>query len=70
MDRFVIDQIFDVLVRDFSAYAVGLHGRTASSEDQQAWAIAHVRTPAVDGERFGAVWEQARSLAGAYEMRP
>ena len=70
VDPRVVDQIFDVLVRDFSAYAVGLHGRTACSDDQQVWAIAHVRKPAVDDERFGAVWEQARSLAGAYEMRP
>jgi hypothetical protein len=32
--------------------------------------VLHVGKPAVDDERFGAVREQARSLAGAYEMRP
>jgi acyl-CoA dehydrogenase len=65
-----IDQIFDVLVRDFSAYAVALHGRASSTEAQQAWALAHVRKPVVDGARFASVWEKARALAGAYEMRP
>jgi len=65
----VIDQIFDVLVRDFSAYAVELHGKASSTPDQQAWALAHVRKPAGDGERFGRVWGQVRELAGAYEMR-
>jgi acyl-CoA dehydrogenase len=65
-----VDQIFDVLVRDFSAYAVALHGRASSTDAQQDWALAHVRKPAVDGDRFASVWAKARALAGAYEMRP
>lgn len=65
-----IDQVFDVLVRDYSAYAVALHGRASSTDAQQEWALAHVRKPVVDDERFTAVWERVRSLAGTYEMRP
>jgi alkylation response protein AidB-like acyl-CoA dehydrogenase len=65
----MIDQIFDVLVRDFSAYAVELHGKASSTEAQQAWALEHVRKPVVDEERFGRVFEAVRGLAGAYEMR-
>jgi len=65
-----IDQIFDVLVRDFSAYAVALHGRASSTDAQQEWALAHVRKPVVDGDRFASVWAKARALAGAYEMQP
>jgi acyl-CoA dehydrogenase len=65
-----VDQIFDVLVRDFSAYAVALHGRASSTDAQQDWALAHVRKPVVDGDRFESVWEKARALAGAYEMEP
>jgi acyl-CoA dehydrogenase len=66
----VLDQIFDVLVRDYSAYAVALHGRASSTDDQQAWALSNVRKPVVDADRFGEVWERVRGLAGAYEMRP
>ena len=66
----MIDQIFDVLVRDFSAYAVALHGKGSSTEAQQAWAVEHVRKPVVDEERFGRVFESVRGLAGAYEMSP
>ena len=67
----MIDQVFDVLVRDFSEYAVALHSRASSTAEQQAWALEHgVRKPVVDEERFGRVFEVARSLAGAYEMRP
>jgi acyl-CoA dehydrogenase len=70
VDLDTIDQIFDVLVRDFSAYALALHGRASSTEEQQAWAVAHVRKPVVDEERFERVFETVRGLAGTYEMRP
>lgn len=65
-----LDQIFDVLVRDFSAYAAELHGKTSSTEAQQAWAKEAITRPAVDRDRFNAVWEKTRALAGGYEMRP
>ena len=70
VDLDTLDQIFDVLVRDFSAYAVALHGRASSTGEQQAWAVAHVRKPVVDEQRFERVFETVRGLAGAYEMRP
>jgi acyl-CoA dehydrogenase len=70
LDRDVVDQIFDVLIRDFSGYAVALHGKASSTEAQQAWALGQVRKPVVDEARFGRVWEQVKGLSGAYEMRP
>jgi acyl-CoA dehydrogenase len=70
LDDDTVDAIFDVLVRDFSAYAVTLHGHPSSTEDQQAWALAHVRKPVADAERFARVWTRVEALAGAYEMRP
>jgi alkylation response protein AidB-like acyl-CoA dehydrogenase len=70
LDTDTLDQIFDVFVRDFSAYAVALHGRASSTEAQQSWALDHVRKPVVDADRFERVWSQARGLAGAYEMQP
>jgi len=63
-----IDQIFDVMVRDFSAYAVALHGSASSTDAQQDWALGHVRKPVVDADRFASVWEKVRGLAGTYEM--
>lgn len=70
LDHQVIDQLFDVFVRDYSAYAVTLHGKTSSTPEQQRWALDHVRKPIVDEARFERVWTEARSLAGTYEMRP
>ncbi len=70
LDADTIDAIFDVLVRDFSGYAVTLHGHPSSTEAQQAWALGHIRKPVVDMDRFLRVWDQVERHAGAYEMRP
>lgn len=70
LDPDLIDRIFDVLVRDFSAYAVNLHGKASSTRAQQSWALGHVRKPLPCAGRYDRVWQQVRDLAGAYEMRP
>ncbi|MFG3708919.1 acyl-CoA dehydrogenase family protein [Micromonospora sp. NPDC047670] len=70
LDRDVLDEIFDVLVRDFSGYATELHGKAAATEAQASWALAHVRRPVADAERTARVWARVAALSGTYEMRP
>ncbi|MGC7095655.1 acyl-CoA dehydrogenase [Amycolatopsis lurida] len=70
LDADTIDQIFDVLVRDFSRYATELHGRASSTEAQQEWALSQVRKPVGDGSRSARIWSTVESLAGTYTMRP
>jgi acyl-CoA dehydrogenase len=70
LDRALVDQIFDVQIRDFSAYAVALHGKPSSTPAQQEWALSAVRKPIVDPARFDRIWQQVRSYDGAYAMRP
>jgi acyl-CoA dehydrogenase len=70
VQRELLDQIFDFLVRDFSEYAIALHGKASSTEPQQAWALGAVRKPVVDAARFGRIWDTVAGLSGAYEMRP
>ncbi|MGA7396707.1 MAG: acyl-CoA dehydrogenase [Solirubrobacterales bacterium] len=65
-----LDQIFDVLIRDFSGYAAELHGKTSATEAQQDWARGAITKPVVDQDRFNAVWAKTRALAGGYEMQP
>jgi acyl-CoA dehydrogenase len=65
----LLDQIFDFQVRDFSGYAVALHGKPSSTEAQQAWALGAIRKPAVDQARFDAVWNEVLAYDGAYEMK-
>jgi acyl-CoA dehydrogenase len=70
LPRDVVDQVFDVLVRDFSAYAVDLHGKASSTKAQQLWALEHVRKPADGTDRYDRVWQRVRDLAGTYVMSP
>ena len=70
LDPDVLEEIFEVFVRDFSALAVELHGKSSSTELQQQWALANVRKPVIDAGRFERVWEQVEALSGAYLMSP
>ena len=70
LDDDLVDQIFDFQVRDFSAHAVALHGKTSSTDAQQSWALSAVRKPVTDRARFDRVWERVKAYDGAYEMNP
>ena len=70
LDDDVVDTIFEVLVRDFSAAVVALHGRAGTTPDQQEWAIGAIRKPVVDAARFDRVWSEVVGLADAYTMTP
>ena len=65
----MLDELFDVLVRDFSAHAVTLHGQASANDAQREWARDHLRSPAPDPARFDGVWSTVEALAGQYEMR-
>ena len=67
----LVDQIFDVFVRDVSRFAVQLHGKPSSTQAQQDLCLAMIAKPVVDAERYEQVWrEHVLALADAYEMRP
>ncbi|MFB9686753.1 acyl-CoA dehydrogenase [Amycolatopsis plumensis] len=70
LDDEVVDQIFAVLVQDFSVAAVDLNGKASSTEAQQAIALAALRKPVVDAGRFENVWARVRALSGVYAMNP
>ncbi|MGW8363266.1 acyl-CoA dehydrogenase family protein [Streptomyces wedmorensis] len=70
LDEDVLDELFAVLVRDFSAHAVELHGKDSATEQQQLWALGAVRRPVVDEARSERVWQRVEALSGTYEMAP
>jgi acyl-CoA dehydrogenase len=70
VDDDIVDAIFDFQIRDFSTYAVALHGKPSSTQAQQDWALGAIRKPVSDANRFGRVWERVKAYDGAYEMRP
>jgi acyl-CoA dehydrogenase len=70
VDGDTVDQIFDVLVRDFSRHAVDLHGKAASTEQQMALALGMIRKPAQDPARRERIWRRVHAVKDAYEMSP
>ena len=71
IDDDVLDQIFDVLVRDFSKFALQLYSKTSSTAVQKLFCRRMIRKPVVDHGRSARVWAQHVSqLEGAYRMSP
>ncbi|WP_329403639.1 acyl-CoA/acyl-ACP dehydrogenase [Streptomyces virginiae] len=70
LDGSVLDELFSVLVRDFSGHAVELYGKDSATAAQQDWALGAVRRPVVDEERAARVWARVEALSGTYEMAP
>ena len=66
----VTEQIFDVFVRDFSAAATRLHGISGATEHQAEFALAIIKRPNFDPERFEAVWAEVSGLMDSYELAP
>jgi acyl-CoA dehydrogenase len=69
VDDDVVDQIFDFMVRDFSRFALQLHGKPSSTPQQMDYCMRMIRKPAVDEARYQRVWrDHVYALKGAYEM--
>ncbi|MEV0342072.1 acyl-CoA dehydrogenase family protein [Nocardia sp. NPDC050713] len=69
-DAAVLDQLFDVFVREFAKNALALHSKPTATKAQQTRALDLVRRPAADATRFDKVLAEARAHAGGYEMNP
>jgi len=69
IDDDLLDQIFDVIVRDFSRYALQLYGKSVTNGRQQLLLRRMIKRPVVDNARFDKVWnEHVFSLRSAYTM--
>ncbi|MBB5915168.1 acyl-CoA dehydrogenase [Nocardia transvalensis] len=66
----LVDTIFELFVRDFSAYALDLHSKASSTAAQQEWALSVLRKPVTDEARSTRVYDEILGLAGSYEMSP
>ncbi|MBI1813581.1 MAG: acyl-CoA dehydrogenase [Deltaproteobacteria bacterium] len=69
IDDALVDQIFDVFVRDYSRYALQLYSKPSATPAQMAHCLRMIRKPAVDATRYQHVWtEHVYALKGAYRM--
>ncbi|MGY2061420.1 acyl-CoA dehydrogenase, partial [Nocardia gipuzkoensis] len=69
-EEFLLDQIFDLFVREFSGHATTLHAKPAATPTQSRRALDLVRRPVADATRFERVVRQVRDQAGRYAMNP
>lgn len=70
IDGDTVDQIFDVLVRDFSRHALDLHSKPTATPTQADLALKMIRRPAFDAGRADRIWRTVHALKDAYEMNP
>jgi len=69
-DHDVLDQLFEVLVADFSRHATTLHCKTTATAAQKKLALDLIAEPVGDPARFERMVRTVRDLAGRYEMAP
>jgi acyl-CoA dehydrogenase len=69
VDADLVDEIFDVIVRDLSAFAVELHGKAGTTPAQAEFCMKLIRRPAQEPERYARVWEgHVFAQRDAYQM--
>ncbi|NNC93389.1 MAG: acyl-CoA dehydrogenase [Acidimicrobiia bacterium] len=67
----IVEQVFDVFIRDLSRFAVQLHGKPSTTPEQMEFCMSLIRKPIVDTARAERVWnEHVFALRDAYEMQP
>ena len=71
IDDDLIDQIFEVMIRDFAKYALQLYTKGCTTFIQQKICQRMIKRPVVDKKRFSRVWETyVIALKNQYEMNP
>ncbi len=67
----VIDMIFDVLVRDFSKYAVQLYQKKSNTQAQLDYCLKMIKNPVADTAKFMRIWEKyVYPMKDEYRMNP
>ncbi len=71
VDDDLLDEIFDVYVRDFSRYALDIHGKQTATQAQKDQCLKMLKSPVVDPEKVERVLKtHVYSLVDAYTMNP
>jgi len=67
----MVDQMFDVFVRDMSRYALALYSKPSTNDAQMKHCMKMVRKPIANPSQFDGLYDEyVTSLSGAYEMKP
>ncbi len=67
----LLAQIFDVMIRDFSKFALQLYSKSSSTARQRFFCLRMIQKPVPDNDRYQRIWEQhIAPLSGKYVMSP
>lgn len=71
LDRNLLDQIFDFMVRDFSKFALQIYQKPESTDAQMEMCLKMIQKPVSNPELFNKIWENdVYALKDVYEMNP
>ncbi|MBU2512521.1 acyl-CoA/acyl-ACP dehydrogenase [bacterium] len=71
LDNDILDRIFDVMVRDFSKFALQLYSKPSATDKQMEIFLKMLKKPNINSEQFDRIWaKDVFSLKNAYEMNP
>ena len=71
IDKDLVDQIFDFMIRDFSKYALQLFSKTGSTPAQMKLCLQMIKKPVVDDQRYTRIWEKyVYAVKDTYTMEP
>jgi acyl-CoA dehydrogenase len=71
IDPDLLEQIFDVMIRDFSEFALKLYAKPITTPTQMNFCMAMIKKPVTDTDRFNRIWEtHVMALKDTYEMTP
>lgn len=69
LDDDLVDEMFDVFCRDFSRYALELHDKPGTNEDQMARCLQMLKKPKANEDRYQRIWEEhVHPLKDGYVM--
>jgi acyl-CoA dehydrogenase len=71
IDEDLVDQIFDFMVRDLSAFALKMYSQPSTTSEQMDFCMRMIQRPEVNQSKFSRVWlNQVFPLKNEYEMNP
>ncbi len=71
IDPDLLELIFDVMIRDFSEFALKLYAKPVTTKAQMDFCIKMIKKPVTDTDRFNRIWENhVMALKNTYEMTP
>lgn len=65
----MVDQIFDLLVKDFSKFALEIYGKPSTSDKQMEYFMKMMRKPQPNAARNEKIWQEVIALKDTYAMK-